>query len=302
MTVLKIDWKRLFSRKEEKRPVEKAIVLPEGGPFALSEDGKRLTFGRYPQSLCLVEKDLITVKPNDDGYLSVIGDGTNVVFSVAETSFLSEIGKNVEKGDKYPYKFEPIEWEILSFDEKEALLLSAKILDAKPYNDLDATRDGNRKDAYGYSVRLDMSDQANIPANNWEVSTLREWLNWDFPATCFNEDELGRVLTMDACESIIKGETYADQASILDVLTAQDESLGFLPSCEKDEKRRAEATDFAMSSGLAERDGRYGVWWVKDGGFTTYNAARVYHDGYLNETGKKVDCVFGVRPLIKVKL
>ena len=144
---MKFDFKRLFGRKEEKKPAETRLVLPAGSPFVLSEDGKSLTFGRYPQSLCLVDKEMISVMPNEDGYLSIIGDGSSIVYSTAESAFVADNGKSVEKGDRYPYKFEPIEWRILSFNESEATLISSKILDAKPFNDLDATKDGNRKDS-----------------------------------------------------------------------------------------------------------------------------------------------------------
>jgi|GEM_PF-4291822 hypothetical protein len=301
---MKWDLDRIFGKfarkKKEEQPT--VIVIPDGSPFILSEDGKSVFFGHYPQSVCLDSKE-VNVLPDQNGY-STLPDGTEVVLCETQKDLTASNGLHLVTSQKYYFKMDAVEWEILKYENGEALLLSKYVLDAKAFNDGEL-RQGDRKDAHGYETRLAISSYGLIPANNWEISTLREWLNWDFKSLCFNDEELERLIPFDRGASVEKGENYSDEVSLLSVEEASSSDYGFLPSGEKDPKRSAIATDYAIANGVetveVARELKC-VWWLRSPGFTTYNASRVYYDGYLNESGKKTDNEgFGIRPLIKVK-
>ena len=299
---MKFDFNRflnMFSRKEGK---PNGIELPQGSPFSLSEDGKSILFGRYPQTL-KADHEKISPTPNADGFYT-LSNGTPVERFVVTNDVTLDGGRKLKAGDSYYFKLDPVEWEILSSGGNEAFLISKLILDAKAFNDAD-TKIGERKDSNGYEMRMTYSELGVIPANNWEVSTLREWLNWDFKSICFNEEELERLLTIERGDSVVKGETYSDDVTLLSIEEAQDSAYGFKSADVKDAKRSISCTDFSRANGLETAEvsrSIKGVWWLRSAGFTTYNASRVYFDGYLNESGKRTDNKgFGVRPVIKVR-
>ena len=296
---MKINFGKLFEKKPRVEETSAPLTLPKDSPFVLSEDGKAVFFGRYPQSF-FENSSAISSSPNKQGFYTIIGDGANVM-PLDVKKDCSVGGKRIAAGERAFFKFEPILWKILKYQNGEAFLLSEKILDVKPFTDLESTKSDNKKDRHGYEVRLACVDQGSIPANNWEVSTLREWLNWDFKYVCFNEEEAEHVISMPRGASLEQGETYSDDISLLTIEEASDAKNGFLGANVADEKRIAFPTDYARASGLeVDRDDK-GVWWLASAGFTTYNAARVFYDGYLNETGKKTDNAFGVRPIVKVR-
>ena len=73
----------------------------------------------------------------------------------------------------YPFEADgtmrPIRWSVLKREDGKTLLLSAYVLDAKPYN----------------------KARAGV---TWETCTLRKWLNGEFLDTAFTEEEKRRIL------------------------------------------------------------------------------------------------------------
>ena len=63
---------------------------------------------------------------------------------------------------------EPIEWRVLEVSDGSALIVSQYALDARAYN----------------------KERVRI---TWAECTLRGWLNGEFYATAFNEEEKGRI-------------------------------------------------------------------------------------------------------------
>ena len=80
--------------------------------------------------------------------------------------------KNIyEEGKTYWFIFQPIEWRVLSDSSEGKLLQSVKVLDAQDYN----------------------SNKDN-PKNDFEESSLKEWLNETFYDDAFSEEEQKRII------------------------------------------------------------------------------------------------------------
>ena len=69
---------------------------------------------------------------------------------------------------------EPIEWTVAAVDGSRVLLISEKILDARPYHD-------------------DLAPQKTA----WDACTLRQWLNGEFLASAFSAEEQASIPEVD---------------------------------------------------------------------------------------------------------
>ena len=169
-------WKWKFGKETNKQPAP--LVIPQGSPFVLSENGKRVFFGKYPQNVYPLNPSFLSLEPNQDGYYTIIGEDTTLVRQKACSAFVAAGGKRIAEGTALFFKREPVEWDVLRFENGEALLISHNILDCKPFSESVAMRPAERKDAHGYEIKFACSDISSVPANSWELSGLREWLNW----------------------------------------------------------------------------------------------------------------------------
>ena len=96
------------------------------------------------------------------------------VMSLAEDDRIPEAGDHIffghyEQDNDLKNEPEPIEWRVLEVKGDEMLLLSEYILDAQPFNDADG-------------------------GNQWNNSTLREWLNKEFMEAAFSAEEATAIL------------------------------------------------------------------------------------------------------------
>ncbi len=93
------------------------------------------------------------------------------------------------KGNVYWFKFEPIKWRIISESNGQAMLLCEMIIDNQATQN-SITRDGDLYyvvDENGNIVKD--SEGNNVTANNYEYSSIRQWLNYDFYNTAFSDLE-----------------------------------------------------------------------------------------------------------------
>ena len=173
-------------------------------------------------------------------------------------------------------KKEPIEWIVLDTDETKAFVISRYGLEAKPYNQTDA------------SV-------------TWENCTLRKWLNNDFFNSAFSnaEKQIIQTTTLNNAEDTdygtIKGNTTNDKVFIL----SNNEARFYFDS---DAARACYATLHARSKYHTWEDSRWGEWWIRspdlgniaeyvlDDGRTQYNA------------GYNVSLVLLIRPAMWIDL
>ena len=195
---------------------------------------------------------------------------------------------------------EPIEWQIME-DKGDGtyVLLSVKILDAKPYN----TK--NEK-------------------LTWEACSLRAWLNGTFYKTAFSKSEKGKIVrstveTPDNYKCDTKGgKTTNDYVYILSL-----EEVGRYFNTDaygwgKEEALICMPTQTALKNGaftvtqnkVNEKQPKYSYplkvgacsWWLRSPGLTQNMAAYISHSGDVYHGGDSVNSEkICVRPVICVR-
>lgn len=136
----------------------------------------------------------------------------------------------------YWFKFEPIRWRVI--DPEIGLVLSDILIDAQSYTDtVYYIRGTTVTQAYN-------NPEKTIPANDYETSSIRKWLNDDFYNIAFSEADKNEVNT----------EAYeiSDKVFLLSYDDVLNSDYGFNPERGlSDIKRMAKGSDYAVSQGLA---------------------------------------------------
>ena len=136
----------------------------------------------------------------------------------------------------YWFKFEPIRWRVL--DPEIGLVLSEILIDAQSFTD-----------TVYYIPRTIVTQAYNnpeltIPANDYETSSIRNWLNDDFYNIAFSEAEKSKINT-DAYE-------ISDEVFLLSYDDMLKSEYGFNPERGlSDINRMAKGSDYAICQGLA---------------------------------------------------
>ena len=186
---------------------------------------------------------------------------------------LIEFGRYVQNADTAS----PISWRVLARKDKEMLLLSEFGLECKPYHDTDE-------------------------AVTWETCSLRKWLNEDFLAAAFSEQERRKILT-----AVVKRNPGSDASAGSYV---QDRI--FLLSIQGAEKylanpaeRRGSATAYAVSHGVrvADQFTKNCRWWLRSTGCSEYTASNILYGGTIDTDGLNISfnhCA--VRPAMWIRI
>lgn len=161
-------------------------------------EGNKCIFGKYPQRL---EKDVNILSqfstlpkpsPSDDKgwtvmfttkkgtpytwyldkevngkkYRAVYFQRFREVFTVRESDLKPSVQRVANYGPMriYVFAYEPIEWNILEISMDQAVLVSSVGLDCKEFNDSEL-------------------------ASDWDCSSLKAWLNYDFFEVAFNDED-----------------------------------------------------------------------------------------------------------------
>lgn len=207
---------------------------PETPPFIyeMSEDGKYVYFGEYPQSLKENSVTIVTSEPDENGYY-LGSDGERYVkqqvvtwsedtfgFSKEDAEeFKFTTAKNgtvMEQGVEYYFKVEKIKWRILATGDGANLIVCDNILNVSAYQpnftfiSSDDTENGlEGGEVYATSnggvtedkTDLILRDEENNPiyANNYKYSELRRFLTTDFYNLAFTTEqkELIELFTVD---------------------------------------------------------------------------------------------------------
>lgn len=191
--------------------------------------------------------------------------GQSIVFGEYEQDAVETNGK------------EDIEWIVLKSDERSVTLISKYVLDCVMYHE--------NKDAPAY----------------WSSASLREWMNGEFFNSAFSDSEAVLVMTVhnenpDNVKCGTKGgEATEDKVYALSIYEAQeylseDELLGI-------------PTAYALSKGVYTKDGYLGTyWWLRSPGSTQNSAAKVTHEGEIEENGSGVNYKsYGVRVCVTLQ-
>ena len=168
----------------------------------LSEDGKTIEYGFYPQkhindTTLISQLNVLTATTN--GWVNYNGDyylkENAQVYNNEKYTF--DDGVSIVNGEEYWFKCEPIKWQVLSNDNGKYYLLSSDLLDAHNYYVDYTNRTINNKTIY---------------ANNYEYSDIRSWLNNDFFNMAFAFDKthiLEKTIDNSASTSDTKKNAYA---------------------------------------------------------------------------------------------
>lgn len=186
-----------------------------------------------------------------------------------------------------------LNWTVMEVDrEGVALLLCDSVIDAKQFNDVrDIThvRDNETPDRYDELFIL-----------NWEISSLRTWLNNEFFATAFDSTEQARIYDGELV-TVKNPLTDRGDCTTLDkvFLLSADEAKSFF---ESNEARKAMATETAKENGVrVGAESGASSYWLRTSGESMWHAAAVNTDGTINYSGMSVEnSAIGVRPCIRL--
>ncbi|MGN1394422.1 MAG: DUF6273 domain-containing protein [Succinivibrionaceae bacterium] len=162
---------------------------------------------------------------------------------------------------------QPIEWRILDYVDGKALLLTDKLIDAKPFNS---------------------SGRSNI----WEDSTIRSWLNNEFLNTAFTVEEKNKIVVSNINTD---GRVTKDRVFLLSI----DEVEKYFQT---NYLRKAYITKYAKSHN-GYNSGDLGWWWLRSPGNLQDYAASVSIGGGVFGYGNSVlSGIYAVRAALWVNL
>ncbi len=177
---------------------------------------------------------------------------------------------------------EPIEWRVLEKNNNEMLLLSEYILDSKAYNE-----------AQGSVI--------------WEESSLREWLNGDFFAGAFSEEEklyIAESTNKNPGNSDYQVPDANDTADKVFLPCAVEIYDGFIP----ERYVKARASEYAKANGVEVRSEEYCMWWLRCCSVENNYGGNVYA-ATADDLGKAfargrqtILPSVGVRPMVRIRI
>lgn len=242
-----------FFTKAEKEE-EELWNIAHGVIPTLSNDGKTITYGLYPQtnindsSLISALNSLTT--PESNGWYLYEGEYyTKVSASPYRSSYKFDNGSTIVSGTTYWFKCEPIKWNVLSNNNDEYYILSSVLLDAHCYYDYNSA--GYKQDGY----RTIGSEK--IYHNNYEYSDIRTWLNNDFYNSAF---ALGNshiqtttvdnsAATIDSSSNKYVCKNTQDKVFLPSYQDYINSSYGFSTSTGGTDTRYCRTTDWARARG-----------------------------------------------------
>ena len=172
----------------------------------------------------------------------------------------------------------PIEWLVLSRKEDRILVISRYALDCKPYSTISA-----------YAT---LQDGTKAPYANWEICSLRRWLNDTFLNSAFTSEEQAMIPTV----------TLRAEYTSLSSSTKDRVFLLSIPQVTRlfssNAVRKCVPTRYAMISAPDSC-----MWWLRSPGDGSLHASCVDSDGHVDSLGFYVDhSGIGVRPALWIML
>lgn len=288
-----------FLTKIEEEKEERLGIKP-----VFSKNGETVTYGLYPQKNVNDSDLLASLNALDDSAKGSNGwylyeNAYYAKLSFAKNNYYEfDNGTTIEWGATYWFKCEPITWNVLENNDGEYYLLSSVLLDDYYYYTSKSTRTINGKTIY---------------PNNYEYSSIREWLNGDFYDTAFalGGEHIQRTM-------VDNGASTTDTSSNPYVCNNTEDNV-FLPSYKdytnsdfglnSSSKRECKTTDWARARVARMRGGSdtNGFYWTRSPTSFSETGARnidwngeLYSYNILNYTS--VAGPDGVRPSIRLKV
>ncbi|MCQ2815333.1 MAG: InlB B-repeat-containing protein [Bacilli bacterium] len=269
---------RLYARFITK--AEQEWKISHGVIPTISEDGKTIMYGLYPQTNIsdnvLISKLNELKTPEENGwYLYDDEYYAKTLAKPNDSSYVFNNGNKIVKDNTYWFKCEPIKWNILSNNDGTYFLLSSVLLDAHKY-------DGS--------------------SNNYMNSEIRSWLNSDFYSSAFNLENSHILTTLVDNSAETTGHTpnqYAcnntnDKIFLPSYLDYTNSSYKFSNACKTTDWARAKGAYYSKSSSYLYN----GSYWTRSPYYSQKNYARsVFSNGNLDYNN--VDYAnYGVRPAL----
>jgi hypothetical protein len=285
----------ISSSVEEMPEVDEETKKSLGMTPVLSEDGKSLTYGLYPQThvsdtSTVDSLNKLAAAEGDRWYL--LGDEyyTKATADPCGSSPEFDDGTPISSETVYWFKCEPIKWDILKTEEDSYFLLSDRLLDVHRYNE----RYTGTKNGYY--------------ANNYKNSEIRAWLNGAFCNSAFSLDS-SFVMETDvdnsASTTFRSSNSYAcestgDKVFLPSYQDLKNADYGFSTDYStEDTARQCKTTDWARANSAACDYLYNGFYWARSPSpWDSDCASCVFHTGCL-DSGGNVNYSFGaVRPCI----
>lgn len=288
---------------EEEEELRRLGCIP-----TISDDGKTITYGLYPQTnvndetLISALNALTNVEPN--GWHLYEGD----YYAKTSASLEPYVGDNykfdngtaITSGTTYWFKCEPIVWNVLSNANGEYYVVSSVLLDAHCYYNSATSRTIDGKTIY---------------PSNYEYSDIRAWLNKDFYNTAFalgNSYIHTTVVDNSAATTDSPSNEYAcsnteDKVFLPSYEDYINSSYGFNESRRYDDKRRrCKTTDWARARGAFYDIHSYylhnGKYWARspDSSYS-WSAVLVGEDGFI-AYDYVASSDYSVRPALSLRI
>ena len=264
-TLIEEDMKTFSQEAEE----EKKYVLHnpkiENDPFVKS--GKKviwdcLWFGKYPQK---------QITQEDGAIYSVLKNEIN--WDLNNDVIIN--GSKYHKTENNYFKYEPIKWRVLHYENSEAFLLADAILDSQPYH----------------------SENEEI---DWEKSSIRAWLNNEFINKAFSNEENKAINTVELINK--DNSKYGTQGG-----KNTSDKLFLLSLSEVDETEESKEYGFWDKKTRKCKNDNFSeetyFWWLRSPGNSSHDAAGVYYYGWVFGYGYDVqESAGGIRPALYLNL
>ena len=299
----------IYMKSDTDTKYKKVKTLKKDGTVARSYTVKKLSAGTYSFKVkAYLKSGEKTIKGSYSKVKTVTleaaadkGDTKSTSdFSKLKTGDIFTFGSYEQDNDTSNGK-EPIEWIVLSKNDKEMLVLSRYALDHKPYN------------------------EEFVDKITWEECTLRKWINDDFYNAAFNKTEKNLIETKTLKNNPIYTDSGKDTKDKVFLLSYEDmlkTAYGF--SSDQDEfdfNRRCTATAYAVAQGVylddyfltAEGEATC-RWWLRTMGYAYIDMVDDYNGfsncamvgDYSGQVGYYGDSVeyetHGVRPALYINL
>ena len=273
----------------------------------LSEDGKSVLYGFYPQTR-VKETTLIstlnTLQPSEvNGWYLYNGIyyAKEVANVFKNANYTFDDGTSIVSGETYWFKCEPIKWDILKNENGEYMLLSDVLLDAYKYYS-------------SYNNRT--IDNKTISPNNYKESDIRKWLNDTFYKTAFalNNSFVSEIFvdnslsTVDSNNNKYICETTKDKVYLPSYKDYLNTEYGFDSTNDTSTpSRQCKTTDYSRTKGVWYNTGDknselkyFGSYWTRTPSSEFYYSAwNVNSTGHLSEYAVDGDS-HSVRPCITI--
>lgn len=294
-----------FVTKEE---YEDALLKKYGMKPVLSDDGKTLTYGLYPQKnvtdteLIHSLNQLTKTEANgwylyDEEYYAKVA--ANPYPYTKDIQF--DNGNPIVKDEIYWFHCEVIQWKVLMDSAGEIKAISNSILDNHQYYN-------------AYTIRN--IDNKTVYANNYEHSTIRSWLNNDFYNSAFalNSSFIQTTLVDNSKEAgLLESDTYVcnntmDNVFLLSVQEFLNNDYGFYPLKNETNTRYSKPTDYAKAIGAyyypsAGLTFQYcGTYWTRSPLGASSNSSQTVNVTGEILTNNITSTSTGVRPSIVIKM